>query len=158
MVLWLRLILTNTRTLKKSKKVQLHLPQCFIITFLGDVTLSRAACIVASSIFAVLACSAGILPLVQWSVHSWGRRCEVVPGARPQRFIMSMPSAPQSVFACAVQFSVLLLSFCVRPDRASRRTRNLSSWTFTVPGRCAKASVCGLVVHVATVGCFHNAS
>ena len=106
---------------------------------------------VASSIFVVLAFSAGILPLVQWLVHSQGRRCMVVPGARPQRFIISMPSAPPSVFAGAVPFSV-------RPDRPSLRTRNLSSWTFVVSGRRVKAAACGLVVCVTTVGCFHNAS
>ena len=33
-----------------------------------------------------------------------------------------------------------------------------SSWTLMVPGRRAKAAACGLVVRVATVGCFHNAS
>jgi len=140
----LRLILTHTRTSKKKQFADFHgpwapressgvrvggscrycwvLPQCFVITFRSDVTLSRAACIVASSIFAVLAFSSGILPLVRWSVHSLGRRCVVVPGARPLRFIISMPSAPPSVFAGAVPFFVLLLSFCVRLDRPSRRT------------------------------------
>ena len=66
----------------------------------------------AAILFAVLAFSAAILPLVWWSVHSWSRCCVVVPGARPQHFIISMPSASPSVFADAVPFSVLLLSFC----------------------------------------------
>jgi len=134
------------------------LPQCFIITFRSDVTLLRAACIVGSCIFAVHAFSAGILPLVRWSVHSRGRCCVVVPGGRPQRFIISMPSAPPCAFAGAVSFSVLLLSFCVRPDRPSRRTRILSSWTFMVTGRRAKEAACGLGARVATIGCCHNAS
>jgi len=36
--------------------------------------------------------------------------------------------------------------------------KNKSSRTFMVPGRRAKAAACELVVRVATVGCFHNAS
>jgi len=71
-----------------------------------DLVACGVACIVASSIFVVLAFSAGILPLVRWSVHSRGRRCVVVPGARPQHFLISMPRAPPSVFAGAVPFSV----------------------------------------------------
>jgi len=51
------------------------------ITFRRDVTLSRAACIVASSIFAVLAFSAGILPLV-WAM----RGCRGWQGAGYKKF------------------------------------------------------------------------